>query len=140
MRYVNLLLLACVGLAVAAGFALDRRGGPADPEVPLRTYFAALERRDLDQALDQVVPEIRASVRATVANQLGHRHVLRGIGVRGPSLLDALTAPDPAGPPRRFATAILEITNHRGDRWIATARSSLHWNGERWLLEQVPVE
>lgn len=130
-------LLALVALVVGVGAAVDLTGRPSGPEPVIRRYFAALERGDVDAALETIMPSAREASTAFVENGIANEYRIVGIAVRHPSLLARMAGEAP-GP--RDATVFLDITQAvDGMRWQASPRVALVEVVGRWYLGQPPL-
>jgi hypothetical protein len=126
------LLVACALVALAGPVWEARRRGP---EAAVRAYLAAVERSDLEAALETVAPEARAALRERVENQLGSRYRVEVLALGNPSLL-ARALGAPAGSAE--ATVLAEITPASGERWKSTTVVELVNRDGRWLLLDAP--
>jgi hypothetical protein len=126
------LLLLCAVVA-ALGPLVEARGRA--PEQVVRAYLAAVERGELEAALQAVDPPVREAARERVANQLGARYRVHVLALASPSLIDrARGAPGGIG----SATLLAEVTPAVGDRWKSTAVVDLVERDGGWYLAEPP--
>ncbi len=128
-RRLTLILLGLCAFVSTAGPIWESR--QRAPEQIVRAYLAAVERDDLDRALDQLAPERRDDARQRVDNQLGNRYRVESLVLGAPSVADRLL-----GRPRPSAWAVVaaEITPVVGDRWKSSSTADLVELDGRWYL------
>jgi hypothetical protein len=130
-------LAAVAVTVVAVGAWTDRAGRSAGPEAPLSAYVAAVEGRDLESALEQLVPGVRATAAPFVEWELGNRYVVLESAVRSPSALDRWAG---EGDGDTRVAVILEIHPKAGDVWRATEEIPVARIGDRWYLLKPPLQ
>jgi hypothetical protein len=129
------LLAAAAGIVVIAA-AYDVWTRDASPEALVRGYFAALERGDLDAALQAIEPSARPTSSVFVANMLNNVYRIEGVAVRQASILERLRG-EPGDP--REVTIFLAITQSvDGVHWEAGPRVPLINQDRRWYLARPP--
>jgi len=97
---------------VVLGFALDR---PTREVQDLAgRYFSAVERKDLEAALETLAPAERARWAGWVDDQTGNHYQVEGLAVRTPPLLARLAGA--SGDPIE-ATITARITLENGEQW-----------------------
>ena len=126
------LLVVCATVALVGPVWEARQRAP---ELAVREYLSAVEREDLDGALQAVVPEQRASVRERIENQLGNHYRVDVLALGRPSLLErARGVPDTSA----WATILGEVTTVSGERWKSTSVVRLVEQDGRWYLLEPP--
>jgi len=134
------LVLAEAALAaavIATGSWMDRGSRGIGPEAPVEAYAAALAREDLQGALQQLDPAIRANAASFVEWQLGNRYRILESAVRTPSALDRLTGAV------RTDTAVavtMEIHESGQASWQATAELKVEQLDGHWYLLRPPLQ
>jgi hypothetical protein len=126
-------LLAVAALVALLGPVWEAGQRGAEPVV--RTYLAAVERGDLEGALETIAPEARAALRERVENQLGSRYRVEVLALASPSLL-ARARGAPATTAE--ATVLAEVTPVSGEPWKSTTVVELLNRDGRWLLLGAP--
>jgi hypothetical protein len=122
-----LLVLGTILAAVGPFWETRQRA----PEGIAREYLAAVERGDLNTALEAIDPERREAVRERVALQLGNRYRVETFVLGRPSVVDRLAG---RGLPPAWATLFAEVTTVSGDRWRSTSTAPLVERDGRWYL------
>lgn len=128
---LGLLVVGALVTVVGTIWEARQRG----PELAVRTYFAAVEREDLDDAIQQILPSERSAVRDRVALQLGSRYRVDVLVLGRPSLLSRALGND--GRTAR-ATVQAEVTAAGGERWKSTSSVDLVEQAGRWYLLSPP--
>ena len=122
-----LLVVAAILAAIGPLWETRQRG----PEGAARASLLAVERSDLEGALQSLAPDARAGAREDVARQLGNRYRIETLVLGRPSLLDRLLArPEPPA----WATLSAEVTTGSGERWKSTSTAELVEAGGVWYL------
>ncbi len=137
--FLVLLLAALASAIVGGGFWRDRESRLGGPEAPVVAYSAALERKDLAGALDQLAPEIRQQSASFVRWQLGNSYTILESAVRGTSVLDQLTGE--SGRPTEVVVT-LEIQEMESGKapWRTTQELPVGLVSGRWYLLKPPLE
>jgi hypothetical protein len=134
--HAHRLALALLGLcAVVAlvGPAFESR--QRAPEQTVRAYLAAVERQDLDGALEMLVHEAREPEHDRVELQLGSRYAIQVLALGGPSVVDRVLG---ASPEAAHATVLAEVTPVSGERWRSTTVVQMVSRGGVWYLLSAP--
>lgn len=134
------LVLAEAALAatiVVVGAWLDRDTRPRGPESPLFAYAAAIEREDLEGALDQLVPLARTEAAPFVAWEMGNRYTVLESAVRTGSLLDRLAGGET---PQTRLVVTIEIESKGIGSWRANEELAVERIGDRWYLQKPPLQ
>ncbi|HZT08756.1 MAG TPA: hypothetical protein VFC51_17160 [Chloroflexota bacterium] len=135
---VSFLLLA-LGIAILVGSAVvDVVSRATSPEATVRRYFSALQRGDIDGALECLAPDIRARERAFVVNGADNEYRVVGVAVHVPSVLDRLRG---ASARPSDVTIFLDIIPAvDGPEWQAAPRVPLVELNGRWYLGRAPLD
>ncbi len=130
-------LVAVVIVIVVLGFLSDRETRARGPESPVIAYASAVERSDLQQALDQLAPNIRQRSTSFVQWQLGNRYTILDSAVRGQPLLDRILN-RPAGQTEVVVTVKIKESN--GTTWQTTEGWPVAFIDGRWFLQRPPLQ
>jgi hypothetical protein len=132
-------LVAITTLAIAAGAWTDRAGRSHGPEASLAAYSSAVAERDLQAALEQLVPEEREAAASFVEWELGNRYVVLESVIRTASALERLTTAGSSDDEARIAV-VLEIQPAVGDRWRTTEEIPAIRVSGRWYMLKPPLQ
>lgn len=128
---VGLLAVGALLSVVGPIWEARRRG----PETAVRAYLAAVERGEVDAALETISPERRAALAERVALQRTSTYQVAVLALGTPSVLARAGGADGA-----IARATLHavVTNANGDRYPTTSTVDLVEHGGRWYLLEPP--
>lgn len=129
-------LAAIAILVVGVGSASDKVGRSAGPELPLIEYVEAIGREDIEDALEQLAPELREQAASFVAWELGNRYTILESVVRTSSLVDGLLGRAHEQPK---LVVVMEIETKGQGLWRATEELPVKQIGGRWYLLKAPL-
>jgi hypothetical protein len=133
-----LALLLTAAVVVLVGAWIDRGARASGAESPMVAYASAVERGDLDGALQQLMPELRDRSRSFVAWQMGNRYSILESAVRTASLQDSLLGR--ADGKRAVVVVVMDVDGKGNPRWRATEDLPVQMVEGRWYLAKTPLE
>ena len=125
-------------LVVGVGAFTDRGSRSAGPEAAVMAYAAAVERSDLDGALEQLVPAIREPSASWVAWQMGNSYRILESSVRTSPLSDRLLGR--AGTDSAVVVVEMEIEGKGNPIWRTVVEVPARLVDGKWLLARPPLE
>jgi hypothetical protein len=131
-RLALALLALCAVVAVVGPVLEARRRAP---EQTVRAYLAAVERQDLEGALETLASEAREPERDQVELQLGSRYAILVLALGAPSIADRALG---ASPDAAHATVLAEVTPVSGERWRSTTVVRMVSRDGVWYLLSAP--
>ncbi len=133
---VKRITLSLLALAAVAGFVGPILEAPRrDREAPVRTYIEAIERDDLEAALEAIAPELREIVRPRVELQLGSRYRVEVLVLGAPSIIESFTH---LNRDHAWASLVAQVTPESGETWKSTGVVGLVERNGRWYLLEPP--
>ncbi|MPZ15881.1 MAG: hypothetical protein GEU73_15905 [Chloroflexi bacterium] len=136
--YVACLVLGAGAAVILVAAAADLAERGSGTETLAQHYFAALEAKDLQAALDAIDPEFRKQATPFVESNLGNTYRVTGVAVRHTSVVARLGGA-PAGPVE--VTVFLDITQREnGFQWQAGPRVPVVQRDGRLYLARPPLE
>jgi hypothetical protein len=126
------MLLALTGLIALLGPILEGRERSAERAV--RDYLEAVQRGDVNAALESLAPSARSDWRIFVEHQSGDHFRVLGLSVQRAAVM--------SGPPHWGAPLSVNVTaeifGKGGEHWRATSHVVGQPAGDRWYAQYPP--
>jgi hypothetical protein len=128
-----LVLVIIIGILTVVGPVLESR--QRSPEAIARAYLRAVERGDVDEALETVDPAQRDALRERIALQAQNRYQIVSVVLGRPSVVDrAAELLDGGRLPPAWVIVTAQVTAKSGERWRSSSTAALIEREGRWYL------